>query len=147
MLNKVILIGNLGKDPETKTFENGNSIVNFTLATNESYKDRNGDKQKRTDWHNIQIGIPGLVKLAQQYLKKGDSIYLEGQIRTREYEKEGQKRYVTEIHADSIKFMPKGNNNDSSNGQNQAHASENTVNKEEFVNTNNSDPFSDDLPF
>jgi single-strand DNA-binding protein len=142
MLNKVTLIGRLGKDPEIKTFDNGNSIANFTLATNESYKDKNGERKEVTDWHNIQIGIPGLVKLVQQYFKKGDVMYLEGKIRTREYEKEGQKRYITEIIGDTIKFLPKAGGSMEGAGQNGTNVSTETTNP-----FDNEAPIDDDLPF
>jgi len=142
MLNKVTLIGRLGKDPEIKTFDNGNSIANFTLATNESYKDKNGERKEVTDWHNIQIGIPGLVKLVQQYFKKGDVMYLEGKIRTREYEKEGQKRYITEIVGDTVKFLPKAGGNSESGGSASNHTAPETSNP-----FDNEAPVDDDLPF
>ena len=142
MLNKVTLIGRLGKDPEIKTFDNGNSIANFTLATNESYKDKNGERKEVTDWHNIQIGIPGLVKLVQQYFKKGDVMYLEGKIRTREYEKEGQKRYITEIIGDTTKFLPKAGGSMEDTGQNRTNVSTETTNP-----FDNEAPIDDDLPF
>lgn len=144
MVNKVILIGRLGKDPEIKTFENGNSIANFSLATNETYKDRNGERQDRTDWHNIQVGIPGLVKLVQQYFKKGDVMYLEGKLRTREYEKEGQKRYVTEVQAETIRFLPKPSaSNQEGTSASPSHANE--ASTEDFIASDS--PFNDDLPF
>ena len=144
MVNKVILIGRLGKDPEIKTFENGNSIANFSLATNETYKDRNGEKQDRTDWHNIQVGIPGLVKLVQQYFKKGDVMYLEGKLRTREYEKEGQKRYVTEVQAESIRFLPKPSA-ENQEGATTSSSHDNEARTEDFIASDS--PFNDDLPF
>jgi single-strand DNA-binding protein len=144
MVNKVILIGRLGKDPEIKTFDNGNSIANFSLATNETYKDRNGEKQDRTDWHNIQVGIPGLVKLVQQYFKKGDVMYLEGKLRTREYEKEGQKRYVTEVQAETIRFLPKPTVSNQE-GLSSSSAQTHEANTEDFIASDS--PFNDDLPF
>jgi single-strand DNA-binding protein len=144
MVNKVILIGRLGKDPEIKTFDNGNSIANFSLATNETYKDRNGEKQDRTDWHNIQVGIPGLVKLVQQYFKKGDVMYLEGKLRTREYEKEGQKRYVTEVQAETIRFLPKPSV-PNQEGFSATSAQTQEANTEDFIASDS--PFNDDLPF
>ena len=104
MLNKVMLIGNIGKDPETKNFDNG-SIVNFSLATNESYKDKNGDRVDQTEWHNIKVSIPSLVKVAQEYLKKGMKIYLEGKIKTRSWESDQGKKYLTEIEMQSFKFL------------------------------------------
>lgn len=108
MLNKVILIGNLGKDPEVKRFENG-AVANFNLATNEYYKDKSGNKVQQTEWHNIKISAPGLVDLVEKYFKKGDPIYIEGKIKHREYEKDGVKQRITEIVADTVKFLPKGN--------------------------------------
>ncbi len=99
-VNKVTLLGNLGKDPETRTFEGGGAICSFTLATTDSYWDR--EKNQRvdlpTEWHNIRIGLPGLAKVAQQYLKKGSQVYLEGSIRTRQYQsKEGETKYFVSI--------------------------------------------------
>lgn len=113
MINKVILLGNVGKDPEVKQFDNG-SVANFSLATSESYKDKSGERVKRTEWHNITVGTPALVDIVSKYVKKGDLLYLEGKIRTREYEKEGQKRYITEIRVDTIQLMPKGQNSGAS---------------------------------
>lgn len=151
MLNKVILIGNIGSDPEIKTFDNG-SVANFRIATNETYKDRNGEKKTQTEWHNIRIGIPSLVDLTQRYIKKGDLLYIEGKIKYREYEKEGQKRYITEINADTIRFMPKGNNggNQTQEGETNQTTNSQTISKptttnENFISeVNNVD---DDLPF
>lgn len=104
-VNKVILLGNLGKDPESKTFENGGVICSFTLATADSYYDR--EKNQRidlpTEWHNIRISRAGLAKVAQQYLKKGSQVYLEGSLRTRQYQtKEGETKYFTEINVSEM---------------------------------------------
>lgn len=142
MLNKVILIGNIGSDPEIKQFDNG-SVANFRIATNESYKDKSGNRVQQTEWHNIRVGIPGLVDLVQKYFKKGDPIYCEGKIRTREYEKEGQKRYITEINVDTIKFLPKvgGNSSESSPAKT---SSPSTTNENFITEVSNID---DDLPF
>lgn len=109
MINKIILLGRVGKDPEIKQFENG-SIANFTMATDDSYKDKSGQKVERTDWHNITIGTAGLVDVAARFVKKGDLLYIEGKVKTREYEKEGQKRYITEVRVDTLRLMPKGGN-------------------------------------
>jgi single-strand DNA-binding protein len=104
-INKVILIGNLGKDPETFTFENGNKKVSFSLATTESFKNREGARVDRTEWHNIVI-YRGLADVAAQYLKKGQTIYLEGSIRTRSYDNsEGRKVYVTEIEGNTMTML------------------------------------------
>ncbi|MDR1951841.1 MAG: single-stranded DNA-binding protein, partial [Bacteroidales bacterium] len=104
-INKVILIGNLGKDPEVFTFENGNKKVSFSLATTESFKNKEGARVDRTEWHNIVL-YRGLADIAAQYLKKGQTIYLEGSIRTRSYENgEGRKVYVTEIEGNTMTML------------------------------------------
>jgi single-strand DNA-binding protein len=104
-INKVILIGNLGKDPEVFTFENGNKKVSFSLATTESFKNKEGARVDRTEWHNIVL-YRGLADIAAQYLKKGQTIYLEGSIRTRSYDNsEGRKVYVTEIEGGTMTML------------------------------------------
>jgi single-strand DNA-binding protein len=95
-LNKVMLIGRLGKDPELKYTEKGTAYCNFSLATDESYKDENGNKVDRTEWHNI-VTWRKLAEICQQYLKKGSKIYCEGKLQTDSYEKDGIKRYSTKI--------------------------------------------------
>jgi len=107
MVNKVILIGTLGADPEIKNFDNG-KLANISLATNETYKNKAGEKVQNTDWHKLKISIPSLVDIAEKYLKKGSSIYCEGKIKYRNYEKDGNKLYITEIVVDTIRFIPKG---------------------------------------
>lgn len=108
-LNKVILIGNVGKDPEVKYFDNGNAIANLTVATNErGYTLANGTVvPERTEWHNIVVRKEQ-SQFVEKYVKKGSSVYVEGKIRTRDYEKDGIKRYVTEIYADRIEFFNSG---------------------------------------
>lgn len=103
-LNRVQLIGNLGKDPETKTFENGGSITNFSMATQESYFDKTKNERVNlpAQWHNIKIGIPGLGKVAQQYLRRGSQVYVEGSLQARSYEKDGVTRYVTEVNVTNM---------------------------------------------
>lgn len=104
-LNKAIIIGNLGKDPETRFMPNGDAVCNFSVATTESYKDKNGDKQEKTEWHNITI-YRKLAEIAGQYLKKGSQVYLEGKIQTRKWQdKEGNDRYTTEIVCDEMKML------------------------------------------
>lgn len=95
-LNKVMLIGRLGKDPELKYTEKGTAYCNFSIATDESYKDENGNKVERTEWHNI-IAWRKLAEICQQYLKKGSKIFCEGKLQTDSYEKDGIKRYSTKI--------------------------------------------------
>jgi single-strand DNA-binding protein len=98
-VNKVILIGNLGADPEVKSFQNGGKVCNIRIATSESWKDRNtGDRQERTEWHTVAIFSEGLVGVAERFLRKGSKVYLEGQLRTRKWQDQnGQDRYSTEV--------------------------------------------------
>lgn len=105
-VNKAILIGNLGRDPEVRYLPSGQSVANFTLATSESYTDRNGSRQERTDWHNIVV-YGKQAELCGQYLKKGRQVYVEGRISTRQYDaKDGSgKRYRTEIVAQRVQFL------------------------------------------
>ncbi len=105
-LNKVMLIGRIGKDPDTFTFENGNKKISFTLATTESYRDKEGNWVDQTEWHNIA----GYRYLADKNIAKGDLVYVEGKIKTRKYQdKEGNDRYVTEIVADKINIIIRRN--------------------------------------
>jgi single-strand DNA-binding protein len=104
-VNKVILVGNLGKDPEVRHLEGGVSVAHFTLATNEYYKDKQGSRVERTEWHNISAWR-GLADMADKYLKKGQQVYIEGKLRTRQYQdKDQQTRYITEIVADEISML------------------------------------------
>lgn len=104
-VNKVILVGNLGKDPETRYLPDGGAVTNISLATTESWKDKaSGEKKEKTEWH--RVGFFGkLAEIAGEYLKKGSQVYVEGRIQTREYEKEGVKRYSTEIIADRMQML------------------------------------------
>jgi single-strand DNA-binding protein len=104
-VNKVILVGNLGKDPEVRHLEGGVSVAHFTLATNDYYKDKQGNRVERTEWHNISAWR-GLADMADKYLKKGQQVYIEGKLRTRQYQdKDQQTRYITEIVADEISLL------------------------------------------
>ncbi len=97
-VNKVILIGNLGADPEIKQLQNGKPVCNLRLATSESWKDKqSGERRERTEWHRVVIFSEGLCRIAEQYLKKGSKVYLEGQLQTRKWEKDGQDHYSTEV--------------------------------------------------
>lgn len=112
-LNKVILIGNVGKDPDVRYFDNGNAIANFPLATSErGYRLANGNEvPERTEWHNI-VATRDRAQFAEKYIKKGSLLYVEGKIRTRNYDdKDGNKRYVTEIYADRVEFYSIGSGN------------------------------------
>ena len=104
-LNKVLLIGNVGKDPEVRHLEGGASVATITVATNERYKDRtSGEVRENTEWHTV-VAWRQLADLAENYIRKGTQIYVEGSLRTRNYEANGVKRYVTEILADSIQLL------------------------------------------
>jgi single-strand DNA-binding protein len=97
-VNKVILVGNLGADPEVRNLPSGGKVVNLRVATSESWRDRNtGERKEKTEWHRVVIFSEGLAKVAEQYLRKGSKVYLEGQLQTRKWEKEGQDQYSTEI--------------------------------------------------
>ena len=97
-LNKVTLIGNLGNDPETRQFSNGGEVCNLSVATTESWKDKQtGERKDKTEWHRVSIFSPGLVTVCKNYLKKGSKVYLEGQLETRSWEHDGQKKYSTEV--------------------------------------------------
>jgi single-strand DNA-binding protein len=98
-LNKVMLIGNLGADPEIKSFQNGGRIANLRIATSETWKDRaTGERKERTDWHNVVLQSEGLVGVAERYLRKGSKVYIEGQLRTRKWQDQsGNDRYTTEV--------------------------------------------------
>lgn len=104
-VNKVILVATLGGDPETRYMLNGNAVTNFTAATNEEWKDKQtGQKQTKTEWHRVVI-FGKLAEIAGQYLTKGSSVYLEGKLATREWEKDGVKRYTTEIICDQMQML------------------------------------------
>ena len=105
-VNKVILVGNLGKDPETRYMPSGSAVTNLTLATSESWKDKqSGDQQERTEWHKIAM-FGRLAEIAAEYLRKGSQVYIEGKIRTRKWQdKEGKDRYTTEIIADQMQML------------------------------------------
>ncbi len=144
-VNKVILVGNLGKDPEVRYLEGGNSVANFTLATNEYYKDKQGARVERTEWHNISAWR-GLAELAEKYLKKGSQVYVEGKLRTRQYQdKDQQTRYITEIIAEEISLLggrPGGNNGSHGNGS--AHTTGNGTDENVSLRQ---EPELDQLPF
>ena len=98
-VNKVILVGNLGRDPEVRTFQNGGKVCNLRIATSENWKDRNtGERRERTEWHSVAIFSEPLARIAEQYLRKGSKVYLEGQLETRKWQDQsGQDRYSTEV--------------------------------------------------
>src|SRR5262249_27285065 len=145
-VNKVILIGRLGKDPEVRNLENGATVANFTIATSESYKDKTtGDKKEVTEWHNIVLWR-GLAEIAAKYLHKGDMIYLEGKLRTRSWEKEGVTRYTTEIVGDNMTMLSTKRDN-SGGGQEYRPQSSAPAQGSPAPDFKPSSDSTDDLPF
>ncbi|MEM9622226.1 MAG: single-stranded DNA-binding protein [Pseudomonadota bacterium] len=104
-INKVILIGNLGRDPETRYAQSGSAVTNFSVATSESWRDRgSGEQQERTEWHNV-VCFARLAEIAGEYLRKGSKVYIEGSLRTSSWEQDGQKKYRTEIMARELQML------------------------------------------
>ena len=154
-------MGNLGRDPEVRFMPNGEAVCNFSIATTDSWKDKAGEKQERTEWHNI-VMYRRLAEIAGEYLKKGRPVYIEGRLQTRKWQtKEGQDRYTTEIIADSMQML--GGRDDNSSSQSSApqkddfnqapdRASSNESQSESDSVSSNSgassfDEFEDDIPF
>ena len=151
-VNKVILVGTLGKDPETKTFTNGGSLTQFSIATSESWTDKNsGERKEQTEWHNIVLQNR-LGEIAQQYLRKGSKVYIEGSLNTRKWtDQNGQERYTTQIKGSQLQML------DSANGNNQQQAQQPKPQQQQNSYTakpqqpyqpqNGGGKFDDDLPF
>ncbi|MEA2106987.1 MAG: single-stranded DNA-binding protein [Bacteroidota bacterium] len=137
-VNKVILVGNVGKDPDVRHLDSGVSVASFPLATSETYRNKESQKVTNTEWHNIVVWR-GLAEVVEKYVKKGDPLYLEGKIRTRSYDdKDGNKKYITEIVVDNMQMLgsKQSNDNDSSSEEKQPETDIETPPQEE-----------DDLPF
>lgn len=155
MINKVTLVGRLGKDPEVRHFDNNSSVCNFTLATSETYTDREGQRIEQTEWHNLAIWRKGLVDVAEKYLKKGHLIYVEGKLRTRSWDDQsGNKRYTTEVVVDSFKMLEKRDgsgggdqNSPMSNDNTQNTVSSTSSNTESTPSNSDNDDLAGDLPF
>ena len=156
-INKVILIGNLGQDPETRYLPSGGAVTNVSLATTESWRDReNGEQRDRTEWHRI-VFFRRLAEIAGEYLKKGSKVYIEGQLRTRQWEREGQKHYTTEIVANEMQMLDSrgegGSSNYSSQGGGQSSYGGGNASRDASASNNSgfSEPppadFDDDIPF
>lgn len=151
MVNKVILVGHLGKDPEVKYLDQNRAVANVTLATNERYTDRNGNKVEQTEWHNLEMW-DGLAKIAEQYLKKGSLVYIEGKIKTDEWEKEGVKQRTTRIRVNNLNMLDRAGSSDSGNynrtqNQQNTSASDEAVHNEAAINSMMDESGEDDLPF
>jgi single-strand DNA-binding protein len=157
-VNKVILMGNLGRDPEVRFMPNGDAVCNFSIATTDSWKDKAGERQEKTEWHNI-VMYRRLAEIAGEYLKKGRPVYVEGRLQTRKWQtKEGQDRYTTEIIADSMQMLGGRDSASGSDGSSQSQGNDNfdqtpQRNAPASPNTSNTnaassfDEFEDDIPF
>ncbi|MDT8412454.1 MAG: single-stranded DNA-binding protein [Vicingaceae bacterium] len=143
-INKVILVGNLGKDPEVRYLEGGTAVANFSLATSENYTDRSsGEKKTITEWHNVVLWR-GLAEVAEKYLKKGNQVYIEGKLRTRKWQdKDGHDRYTTEIVGDSMQMLGRKDDNSSSDTSQQSKSSGTSSSAQ----IDNEPSETDDLPF
>lgn len=142
-LNKVMLIGNAGKDPEIRHLENGVAVVTLPIATTERYKDRNGEYKEQTEWHNV-VFWRGLADIVEKYVRKGSQLFIEGKLRTRSWEDQsGQKKYVTEIVAENLRLLSRRGDNDN----NQVQQSSQYDNKPTTNNDVSLAGDTDDLPF
>ena len=154
-VNKVIIMGNLGKDPEIRNFPNGGKVCNFSVATSETWRDRNsGEKQERTQWHNISILSDPLVNIAERFLRKGSKVYLEGQLETRKWQdNSGADRYSTEIvlrpYKGEITLIDnKADNNIINENIINEPNSDTKINQNNEINTNlTTEDFDDEIPF
>jgi single-strand DNA-binding protein len=146
-VNKVILVGNLGKDPEVRHLENGTAVANFPIATSESYKDKQGNRVDQTEWHNVVVWRK-LAEIAENYLKKGSQIYLEGKLRTRSWDDpQGNKKYTTEVVADTFTMLGrKEDNQNAGNSGTTAYNQPTNITSTSNV-ANNPVQEEDDLPF
>ena len=139
-INKVILVGNLGRDPETRYLPSGGAVTNVSLATSRSWKDRDsGEQKEKTEWHRV-VFFNRLGEIAGEYLKRGSKVYVEGELRTREWEKEGQKQFTTEIVATEMQMLDsKGGNSDYEKNNNSSIAAPSSLSSSDMVD--------DDIPF
>lgn len=147
-VNKVILVGHVGRDPETNTMPSGGHVCNIALATSESWKDKNTDQQQeKTEWHRV-VFFNRLAEIVSEYVRKGSKLYIEGQLRTRSWEQDGVKRYATEIVAREMQMLD-GRNNDSPSQNQQAHSQQPQGQPQQSAGgMMDDDPFGDsDIPF
>ena len=144
-VNKVILVGNLGSDPEVRTIESGAKVANFSIATSERFKDKNGNPVERTEWHNIVLWR-GLAEIAEKYLKKGSQVFIEGKLRTRSWDDQnGNKRYTTEVLGDNMTLLGRPDGGSSSSNSASSSPTQNQVNEPQGGSS--LDDIDDDLPF
>ena len=162
-VNKVILVGNLGRDPEVRFMPNGEAVCNFSIATTDSWKDKSGAKQEKTEWHNI-VMYRKLAEIAGEYLKKGRPVYVEGRLQTRKWEKDGVTRYTTEIVADQMQMLggkdggsgasydggmdqSSGSSDNYSQAPSQNQAKQSSAPQKAPASGSSFDDFEDDIPF
>jgi single-strand DNA-binding protein len=149
-VNKVILVGRLGKDPDVRNLESGATVANFTMATSETYKDKTtGERKEITEWHNIVLWR-GLADVAAKYLHKGDMVYIEGKLRTRSWEKEGVTRYTTEIVGDNMTMLgtkPNSGNQEYSSSPRAGSTSPDDSGTPSLRDRPSAESTTDDLPF
>ena len=147
-VNKVILIGNLGRDPETRYSQGGSAVTNFSVATSESWKDRqSGEQQERTEWHNV-VCFARLAEIAGEYLKKGSKVYIEGSLRTSSWEADGQKKYRTEVMARELQMLDsRGGGAPMSDDAPTGFESQSPPRDDNSATLKDSDEFNDDIPF
>ncbi len=145
-INKAFVYGNLGRDPELKSLPSGVNVATFSIATTRVYKDKEGQKQEQTDWHNIVV-FGRQAELVSQYLKKGSTAFVEGRMQTRSWEQDGQKKYRTELVADRVQFGPKGGSGAPSASVSGDEASEPTPAPAGGIEYPEEDIDPDDIPF
>ena len=146
-VNKVILVGRLGKDPEVRHLESGATVANFSVATSETYRDRQtGEKREQTEWHNVVLWR-GLAEVVEKYVKKGDMIYIEGKLRTRSWEKDGITRYTTEVVGDNMTMLGGGSGATGGGGLSQSGSSSDTPSPSDDSFSAPTQDVTDDLPF
>lgn len=146
-INKVILVGNVGKDPEVKHLDSNTAVANFSLATSETYNNKSGEKVTTTEWHNI-VCWRGLATVAENYVKKGSQLYIEGKIRTRSFDgQDGTKKYITEILADTIQMLGKKGESNHVDGNKIPQTSAVSEPESGPVSYSIEDKVEDDLPF
>ncbi len=147
-VNKVILVGNLGNDPDVRYMQNGNAVANVSLATSETWKDKNtGDQQEKTEWHRV-VFFNRLAEIVEQYVKKGSKIYVEGRLQTRSWEQDGVKRYTTEIVANEMQMLDSRGGAGADFGDHQAPPQQSAQPQGQAAAApQNFDNFDDDIPF
>jgi single-strand DNA-binding protein len=146
-INKVILVGNVGQDPETRYMPNGNAVTNITLATSETWKDKNtGEQQERTEWHRVTF-YQRLAEIVAEYVKKGSKLYIEGRLQTRSWEQDGIKRYATDIIANEMQMLDSRGSGGSGGGGSYQPAQQSGASEPAEPAPADMGDFDDDIPF